>query len=280
MAGEHVVERSLRVPLEFRNIPEALEIVGDPPDSVDVRLRGSSALLEPRCSRAKSSRCSISAARAPGSRLFHIRNDEVRAPFGVEVAQVMPATLALELEKSARRTVPVVAGDRRRARAGLRGRAVSRRAGDGGDRRPGVARAAGRRSDHRAGVGHGRRARVRDGVTIGVMDSSVRLAQAAERATSPSRSGRRRSSADAGRAGALAESRHGLRGAGLAAARPRDGARRGRGRWPRCAPTASRPSWTLPGSGPAGTICGFRSTLRSSFGVVAIDPAVVSVTIK
>ena len=30
VAGEHVVERSLRVPLEFRNIPPVLEIVGDP----------------------------------------------------------------------------------------------------------------------------------------------------------------------------------------------------------------------------------------------------------
>ena len=35
LAGEHVVERSLRVPLEFRNIPDALEIVGNAPDSVD-----------------------------------------------------------------------------------------------------------------------------------------------------------------------------------------------------------------------------------------------------
>jgi len=45
VAGEHVVERSLRVPLEFRNVPDALEIVGNAPDTVDVRLRGSSALL-------------------------------------------------------------------------------------------------------------------------------------------------------------------------------------------------------------------------------------------
>ena len=44
-AGDHLVERSMRVPLEFRNIPNELEIVGDPPTSVDVRLRGSSAQL-------------------------------------------------------------------------------------------------------------------------------------------------------------------------------------------------------------------------------------------
>ena len=45
VAGEHVVERIMRVPLEFRNIPAELEVVGDPPATVDVRLRGSSGLL-------------------------------------------------------------------------------------------------------------------------------------------------------------------------------------------------------------------------------------------
>ena len=45
VAGEHVVERSMRVPLEFRNIPTQLEITGDPPATVEVRLRGSSAVL-------------------------------------------------------------------------------------------------------------------------------------------------------------------------------------------------------------------------------------------
>ena len=39
--------------------------------------------------------------------MFHIRNDEVRAPFGVEVTQVLPATLGIDLERSTRRTVPV-----------------------------------------------------------------------------------------------------------------------------------------------------------------------------
>src|SRR5258708_1730625 len=107
VAGEHVVERSLRVPLEFRNIPRALEIVGNTPDSVDVRLRGSSAVLSRLQPGEIVAVLDLSSARS-GSRLFHIRSDEVRAPFGVEVSQVVPATLALELEKSARRTVPVV----------------------------------------------------------------------------------------------------------------------------------------------------------------------------
>mgnify|MGYP003342153711 CR=1 FL=1 len=45
VSGEQVVERSFRIPLEFSNLPAQLEIVGDPPEVIDVRVRGSSGLL-------------------------------------------------------------------------------------------------------------------------------------------------------------------------------------------------------------------------------------------
>ncbi len=105
--GEHVVERSLRVPLEFRNIPEALEIMGDPPASVDVRVRGTSGLLSRLQPGEVVAVLDLASAR-PGSRLFHLRTDQVQAPYGVEVAQVVPATVALDLERSGEATVPVV----------------------------------------------------------------------------------------------------------------------------------------------------------------------------
>ena len=107
VAGDHLVERSMRVPLEFRNIPEALEIVGDPPTAVDVRLRGSSALLGRLESRDIVAVLDLTNAR-PGSRMFHLQSEDVRAPYGVEVAQVAPGTLAVDLETSGRRTVPIV----------------------------------------------------------------------------------------------------------------------------------------------------------------------------
>ena len=44
----------------------------------------------------------------PGSRLFDLVTEQVRAPFGVDVAQVAPATIALDLEPSGSRAVPVV----------------------------------------------------------------------------------------------------------------------------------------------------------------------------
>src|SRR3990170_7159824 len=80
VAGDHLVERSMRVPLEFRNIPPTLEIVGDPPTTVDVRLRGSSALLARVEPREIVAVLDLGSAR-PGPRMFHLRNDEVRAPY-------------------------------------------------------------------------------------------------------------------------------------------------------------------------------------------------------
>jgi YbbR domain-containing protein len=176
VAGEHVVERSLRVPLEFRNIPHALEIVGDPPDNVDVRVRGSSAVLSRLQAGEIVAVLDLSAARA-GARLFHIRNDEVRAPFGVEVAQVVPATLSLELEKSAKRTVPIVPAVEGEPSPGfVIGRVSSEPATVeilGPDTR--VRQIADATTEPVSVAGaHGR---VRDVVTVGVIDSSVRLAQ-------------------------------------------------------------------------------------------------------
>src|SRR3954471_13756747 len=176
VAGDHLVERSLRVPLEYRNIPPELELIGDPPTEVDVRLRGSSALLgrlEPRDVVAV---LDLASAR-PGSRMFHLRSDEVRAPYGVDVAQVIPGTLAVDLERSARRTVPVVpALDGEPAPGFVIGRVTSE---------PPTVEVAGPESrlKHMNGAppepGHvtGSKSRIRDIVTVGLTDSAVRLVQ-------------------------------------------------------------------------------------------------------
>jgi YbbR domain-containing protein len=176
VAGEHVVERSLRVPLEFRNIPPALEIVGNPPDTVDVRVRGSSAGLSRLQSGEIVAVLDLGTARA-GSRLFHIRNDEVRAPFGVEIAQVVPATISIELEKSARRVVPIIPALEGEPAPGF---SVGRVSSDpatveiiGPDTR---VRQIAEATTEPVSVA-GARSRVRDVVTVGVVDSSVRLAQ-------------------------------------------------------------------------------------------------------
>jgi YbbR domain-containing protein len=181
VAGEHVVERSLRVPLEFRNIPPLIEITGDPPNDVEVRLRGSSAVLGRLDPGEVVAVLDLSGGR-PGSRLFHLRNDEVRSPFGVEVSQVVPSTVSLELEKSATRVVPVIPAVLGEPAPGF---VVGRRTAE-----PATVKVVGPESRVRQLAEAttepvniaGSKDRVRDVVTVGVADAAVRL-DSAVRAT-------------------------------------------------------------------------------------------------
>jgi YbbR domain-containing protein len=177
VAGEHVVERTLRVPLELRNVPDRLEIVGDPPMTVDVRLRGSSAVLGRMDPGDVIAIVDLATAR-PGSRLFHLRTDEVRRPYGVEVAQITPVTISLELEPSGRRSVPVVpAVEGDPAPGYVIGRATAT---------PNNVEVVGPESRLRDLTSAttepisvaGQRANVTDVVTIGVSDASLRLVEA------------------------------------------------------------------------------------------------------
>ena len=173
VAGEHVAERVMRVPLEFHNIPPQLEIVGDPPNTVDVRVRGSAGIISRLEPGEVVASLDLENAR-PGSRLIHI--EHVRAPFGVEVAQVAPSTVALELEKSASRVVPVVPAVEGKPAPGF---IIGRVSSD-----PATVRIVGPESRVRQlseattepVVLNGNRERMRDTVTVGVADSAVRLA--------------------------------------------------------------------------------------------------------
>jgi YbbR domain-containing protein len=107
VSGEQVVERALRIPLEFTNLPAHLEMVGDTPTAVDVRIRGSSGALSRIASGDLVAVLDLRAARE-GRRLFHLAVGDVRSPFGVDVVQVSPSNVAVVLEKSAAKVVPVV----------------------------------------------------------------------------------------------------------------------------------------------------------------------------
>lgn len=107
IARDQVAERSMRVPLEFRNIPDTLEIVGESPSAVDVRVRGASSILSRLEPGEIVAVLDLRLAR-PGQRLFHVLTDEVRVPFGIEVSQVSPPTIPMQFERSGSRVVPVV----------------------------------------------------------------------------------------------------------------------------------------------------------------------------
>ena len=106
VAGERVVERVMRAPVEFQNLPAGLELVGNPPDTVEVRLRGSSGALSRMAAGDMSTVIDLATAR-PGRRLFHITQAQVTVPYGIEIVQVGPSTLTMEFEMSAIRKVKV-----------------------------------------------------------------------------------------------------------------------------------------------------------------------------
>jgi len=107
IAGEATVERGLRVPLELQEFPAGLELQGDLPATIDVRVRGTSGALGRVSPGDIVAVLDLRGAR-PGRRLFHLTREQVRAPFGVEVMQVTPPTVTMTFETSASKSVPVV----------------------------------------------------------------------------------------------------------------------------------------------------------------------------
>lgn len=106
VAGEQVVERSLRVPLELQQFPPGLEIRGEWPEFVDVRLRGPSSTLTGVAASDVVATLDLRSAKA-GPRLFQLTPEQVRTPFDVEVVQVTPSSVGMTFEKSQTRRVPV-----------------------------------------------------------------------------------------------------------------------------------------------------------------------------
>jgi len=106
IAGEETVERGLRVPLELLQFPPGLELLGDVPTTADVRVRGVSGTLSRVSPGDIVAVLDLRGARE-GQRLFHLTPEQVRVPFGVEVVQVTPPTIAVVFEKYLSRNIPV-----------------------------------------------------------------------------------------------------------------------------------------------------------------------------
>jgi YbbR domain-containing protein len=109
VSGEQIVERALRIPLEFTNLPTQLEVVGDSPTVADVRIRGSSGALSRVAAGELVAVVDLRTAR-PGDRLFHLTPADVRSPFGIDVVQITPSSVSIRFEPSAAKVVPIVPG--------------------------------------------------------------------------------------------------------------------------------------------------------------------------
>ena len=106
VSGEETVERALRVPLELQQVPAGIELAGEVPATVEVRVRGASGALSRVAPGDAVAVLDLHSARS-GRLVFPLTPDQVRLPFGVEVVQVTPSTIAMTFEHTASRQIPV-----------------------------------------------------------------------------------------------------------------------------------------------------------------------------
>jgi YbbR domain-containing protein len=107
VSGEETVERGLRVPLELTQVPNGLELLGDVPATVDVRVRGASGALSRVAAGDVVAVLDLHTAQS-GRRLFPLTPEQVRVPFGVSIMQVLPSAVTMTFEPSASRDVPIM----------------------------------------------------------------------------------------------------------------------------------------------------------------------------
>ena len=107
VSGQQEAQRTMRIPLEYANLPQDIEIRGETPMVADVRVRGSAAALARIAPGELVAVLDLRSARA-GRRLFHLGVKDVRSPFGVDVVQVAPSNVSITMEPAATRAVAVV----------------------------------------------------------------------------------------------------------------------------------------------------------------------------
>ncbi len=97
--SEPFAEVGFQVPLEFTSIPSQLEISGDVPTSVHVRVRGRSVLLRRLSPADLSIRIDLKDGRQ-GDSLVRITPDMISAPYGANVVRVSPSEFHVSLVRS------------------------------------------------------------------------------------------------------------------------------------------------------------------------------------
>lgn len=103
---EHV--KDIAVPVEYVNLPPALEISGQPIDTVAVRLRAPEPILRTITEDRLAARIDLARA-ILGEQHIQLTAKMFRVPGGATVARITPDLLPLKIEKRVRRDVPVVA---------------------------------------------------------------------------------------------------------------------------------------------------------------------------
>jgi YbbR domain-containing protein len=103
--SEPFAEVGFQVPLEFTSMPTHLEISGDVPTTVHVRVRGRSAFLRRMVAADLNLRLDMKDGK-PGTTTWPLAPDLVGAPYGASVVEVSPTEIHVTLVPRAGRPLP------------------------------------------------------------------------------------------------------------------------------------------------------------------------------
>jgi len=99
-------EMGVVVPLELRNIPPGLVVVGDVVSTVELRLKGQERILKRLAPDQVSVFIDLENA-GPGKAVYHLTVQNVRLPANVFVTRITPSVIQLQLDSLQRRRVPI-----------------------------------------------------------------------------------------------------------------------------------------------------------------------------
>lgn len=108
VASEPELATFATVRLEYRNLPEDLEIGSEPVTSITLELRGPSGELRGLGESARPAVVLDMSGVQPGERTFTIGNGNVRLARGVRLVRAVPSEVRLNFERRAEREVKVV----------------------------------------------------------------------------------------------------------------------------------------------------------------------------
>ena len=107
IVGPQKSELGISVPIQYTNLPLAVEIIGQWMDRLDVRVRGSASSLDNLSPGSVRAVVDLSKV-LPGLNFFRISSDKILVPPGITIAQIRPSDLQLNIETALLKQVKVV----------------------------------------------------------------------------------------------------------------------------------------------------------------------------
>lgn len=102
-------ELTLTVPLELRNVPAGMAVVGDVPGSLEVRLQGQERVLRDIMASKKVVGILDLSRGRKGENIMHLSHEDIKRPNGVLVSYIAPSEIAVKLEPLVQRSVRLFA---------------------------------------------------------------------------------------------------------------------------------------------------------------------------